>query len=79
MVDSAHPRRGNKLTVISASLFVGLEAVGTGLAAGWAIAGLSNLGQIGEYVLMALFCVLALYATYRYAQKAAQAESQLTY
>jgi len=69
---------GNKLTVFSATLFVGLQCVATAIAAGWAVAGLMNLGDIGEYVLMALFCLPALYATLRYGQKAAKAEAALT-
>jgi len=69
---------GNMLTVVSATLFVGLQCVATAIAAGWAVAGLMNLGNIGEYALMALFSIAALYATLRYGQKAAKAEAALS-
>ncbi|WP_127090966.1 hypothetical protein [Aquabacter cavernae] len=64
-------------TVVSATVFVGIQAIATGIAAGWAIAGLFNLGDAGEYVLMALFAVPALYATYRYGRSAAKTEAAL--
>ena len=79
MAGSERKRRGNILTVASATLFVGLEALATAVASGWALAGLLDLGTIGEYVLMAVFSVAAFYVTYLYGRKAAQAEATLTY
>ncbi|HQS11301.1 MAG TPA: hypothetical protein PLK13_20985 [Xanthobacteraceae bacterium] len=67
------------LTVASATLFVACQTVATAIAAGWALGGLFNLGNIGEYVLMALFTVPALYLTLIYARKAAQAEAVAPY
>lgn len=72
-------RGGNLLTIISATLFVGVQAVAVAVAAGWAVAGLFNLGDIGEYGLMVIFAVPALYATFRYGQSAARTESALTH
>lgn len=70
-------RSAHLSTVVSATVFVGIQAVATGVAAGWAIAGLFNLGDVGEYALMALFSLPALYATYRYGRSAAKAEAGL--
>ena len=72
-------RGGNLLTVISATVFVGIQTLVTAVAAGWAIAGLFNLGEIGEYVLMVIFAAPALYATWRYGQSAARTEGALTH
>ncbi|MEP9376591.1 hypothetical protein ABLE91_07760 [Aquabacter sp. CN5-332] len=72
-------RGGNLLTVISATVFVGVQTLVTAIAAGWAVAGLFNLGEAGEYVLMVIFAVPALYATWRYARSAARTEAALTH
>lgn len=69
---------GHPVTVISATVFVGIQALATAVAAGWAVAGLFNLGDIGEYGLMVIFAIPALYATLRYARSAARAEGALT-
>ena len=45
----------NLVTVVSAAILIGTEIIGAGLATGWAIAGLFGLGDIGAYVLEALF------------------------
>lgn len=70
---------GHPMTVLSATIFVGVQALATAMAAGWAIAGLFNLGDMGEYGLMAIFAIPALYATVRYARSAAQAERGLSH
>lgn len=64
----------NVLTVSSASLIIATEALAVALAAGWALAGLFNLGDIGEYGLMAIFSAAALYVCVAYFRKAAKAE-----
>lgn len=69
---------GHPLTVLSATVFVGVQALATAVAGGWAVAGLFNLGDIGEYGLMVIFALPALYATLRYARSAASAERALT-
>lgn len=65
---------GNVLTVGSAAALIGTEALATAVAAGWAIAGLFNLGDIGEYALMALFAAVGLYVAVRFFRKASIAE-----
>ncbi|XOC81659.1 hypothetical protein RE429_17920 [Microvirga sp. M2] len=42
-------------------VLVGAEVFGVAISAGWAIAGLFELGHIVGYVLMGLFSLLALY------------------
>ncbi|MGQ3673429.1 hypothetical protein ACT6QG_13665 [Xanthobacter sp. TB0136] len=62
------------LTVTSATILVLTEVLAVAVAAGWALGGLLNLGDLGEYVLMGLFALLALYATRLYYRRAVQAE-----
>ena len=50
----------NSLTVVSAAVLIGTEVIGAGLATAWAIAGFFSLGDIGAYVLQALFGVGAV-------------------
>ena len=62
----ATPRNGlnwpNLLTVISVLILIGTEVFGVALAAGWAIAGLFELGDTVGYVLSGVFSLLGLYA-----------------
>ena len=51
----------NLITVISIMILVGAEVFGVAISAGWAVAGLFELGPIVGYVLMALFSLLAIY------------------
>jgi len=67
-------RWNNVVTVVSATILVGTEAVATGVAAGWALGGLFRLGDAGEYGLMAIFGLVGAYATWLYYRKAVQAE-----
>jgi hypothetical protein len=48
---------GGLFTVISVAVLVGTEIMGAALAAGWALAGLIELGPTLTYALMAIFCV----------------------
>ncbi|MFG1301878.1 hypothetical protein V5F49_19000 [Xanthobacter sp. V3C-3] len=68
-------KRGNLLTVASATALVATEAFATAVAAGWALAGLLNLGDVGEYALMALFSVAAAYVTVVYFRRAVKVEA----
>ena len=52
----------NLLTVISVLILIGAEIFGVALSAGWAIAGLLELGDTISYVLMGLFSLIGLYA-----------------
>lgn len=65
---------GSLLTVVSATTLIGTEALATALAAAWALAGLTNLGDIGEYALMTLFGAGALYVIYAYFRRAYRVE-----
>jgi hypothetical protein len=62
----AHQRKGlntgTLLTVISVMILVGAEVFAVAIAAGWAIAGLLELGEPIGYVLMGLFSLVGLYA-----------------
>jgi hypothetical protein len=51
----------NLITVVSIMILVGAEVFGVAISAGWAIAGLFELGDIVGYVLIALFSLFALY------------------
>lgn len=51
----------NVITLISIMILVGAEVFGVAISAGWAVAGLFELGHIVGYVLMGLFSLLALY------------------
>ena len=42
-------------------ILVGTEVFGVALAAGWAIAGLLELGSTFEYILMGLFSLIGAY------------------
>ena len=53
---------GNLLTVVSVVVLVGAEVFGIAIAAGWAVAGLFELGDAIGYALMAIFSLLGLYA-----------------
>lgn len=49
------------LTVISATVLVGVEILVAGVAGGWALAGMFGLGEIGAWVLEGAGAALALY------------------
>lgn len=64
----------NVITVISAAILIGTEIIGAGFATGWAIAGLFGLGDIGAYVLQALFGLLAAYIIFKFVRRATKIE-----
>lgn len=51
----------NVITIMSIMILVGAEVFGVAIAAGWAIAGLFELGDYVGYALMALFSLFAVY------------------
>jgi membrane protein implicated in regulation of membrane protease activity len=57
-------------TVVSATVLVGVEFLGAGLALGWAIAALFDAGIMWEIIFEGAFAVLAVYAIYRFYTKA---------
>lgn len=64
----------NVATVGSAAVLIATQAIATAVAAGWALAGLLNLGDLGEYGLMTIFGLIGAYASIAYFRKAAKAE-----
>jgi hypothetical protein len=64
----------NLITVVSVAVLVGTELVGLALAAGWAVAGLFQLGKVVEYGLMGIFTALAVYGLYLFVREAVRAE-----
>lgn len=64
----------NMITLVGIAILVGTEVFAVALAAGWAIAGLFQLGATVSYVLMAIFSVMAAYGLYAFMQKAIAVE-----
>ena len=64
----------NVLNVVSASILVGTETVGAGLATGWALGGIFNLGPTGQQLGMALFGSLGLVALFAFYRRAVKVE-----
>lgn len=62
------------LTVVSATILIATEALATAVAAGWALAGLFDLGKVGQYAFMAVFSACAIYATVAYLRRASAVE-----
>jgi len=58
---TSRTRRGSFWTIVSVMILVGAEVFGVALAAGWAIAGLFELGDAVSYILMGLFSLIGLY------------------
>lgn len=61
-MDEPRNRTRNLVTVVSVLILIGTEVFGVALSAGWAIAGLFELGPTLAYVLMGLFSLIGLYA-----------------
>lgn len=51
----------NVITIVSIMILIGTEVFGIALAAGWAVAGLFELGDTVSYVLMVVFSLLGAY------------------
>jgi hypothetical protein len=49
------------LTIVSVMILIGTEVLGVALSAGWAIAGLFELGDTVGHILMGLFSLLGIY------------------
>ncbi len=64
----------NLLTVGSASILVGTETVGAGVATGWALGGIFNLGATGQHIGMALFGSLGIVAFVAFFRRAVRVE-----
>ena len=64
----------NLLTLISVGILVGTEFLGVAIAAGWAIAGLFQLGNNIALVLMVAFGMVSLYALFEFMKRAISLE-----
>lgn len=64
----------NFVTIISAAILIGTEVFALAFAAGWAIAGIFELGTTVQYALMGLFSLLGLYVMVRFVQSANKVE-----
>ncbi|GJE00772.1 hypothetical protein GMJLKIPL_2698 [Methylobacterium isbiliense] len=64
----------NLVTLVSIMVLVGTEVFGVAIAAGWAIAGLFELGDLIGYVLMGAFSLLALWIMVNLWQRATSIE-----
>ena len=64
----------NAVTLSSVAVLVGTEFVGAGMAAGWAIGGLVQWGDMFTHALEAALVALALLALYRFLRAALEHE-----
>lgn len=64
----------NLVTVVSVMILVATEVFGVALAAGWAIAGLFELGATISYVLMGVFSLMGFYLMWGFWKKAVSIE-----
>jgi hypothetical protein len=64
----------NLVTVVSAGILLGTIVIALGLATGWALAGLFSLGDIGAYVLQAIFTLIGLAGIAAFLRSAARVE-----
>ncbi len=62
------------LTILSIMVLVGVEVFAVAIAAGWALAGIFELGDTVGHVLMGLFSLLALYIMVQLWQRATSIE-----
>ena len=66
MVDAAPINWTNAATLISVAILVGTELVGAGAAAGWAIGGLFQLGDLFTHILEVALILCALFGLTRF-------------
>lgn len=64
----------NFTTIICAAILIGTEVFGLAFAAGWAIAGIFELGDAVQYGLMGLFSLGGLYIMAKFVQMADKVE-----
>jgi hypothetical protein len=60
----------NAATLISVAILVGTELIGAGAAAGWAIGGLLQIGDLATHALEAALILLALVGLFYFARAA---------
>ena len=69
-----HMNWRNLIMVSSFGILIAVELFGVALAAGWALAGLFELGPIVAYVLMGLFSLLAAYGLVNFMRRVVKIE-----
>jgi len=74
MVANASINWTNTLTLISVAILVGTELIGAGAAAGWAIGGLFQIGDLMTHALETVFIALALAGLYFFLRAAERHE-----
>ncbi|MDJ1158343.1 hypothetical protein QNA08_08870 [Chelatococcus sp. SYSU_G07232] len=76
MAETAHTRFNlrNFITLVCVTILVGTEVFGVAFAAGWALAGLFELGTTVEYIFMAAFGLVGLWLMKSFVHKALQVE-----
>lgn len=75
---SGHAKLGLKslITVVSTIVLVATEFIALGVAGGWAIAGILELGDLFEYIFMAAFGLLGVWGAVRFARGAWKREAE---
>jgi len=66
VANSAPINKANALTLASVGVLVGTELIGAGAAAGWAIGGLFQLGDLITHLLEGVFILVAVFGLYRF-------------
>ena len=74
VAETRHRPWQNLITVVSVMILIGTEVFGVAFAAGWAIAGLFELGDTVGYGLMAIFSLFGIYAMLMLWRRAVQVE-----
>ena len=74
MAKSGSLNTTNLLTLISVGVLVGTEFLGVAAAAGWAIAGYFQLGDLIAKILMVAFGLVGLYALFQFMKRAVSLE-----
>jgi hypothetical protein len=64
----------NLITLISVGILVGTEFIGAAIAAGWALAGLLQLGNTIALAFMVAFGLVSLYALFEFMKRAVSLE-----
>jgi hypothetical protein len=67
----------NTATIVGAAILIGAEVFGIAFAAGWAIAGLFELGDTVQYALKGVFSLIGGYAMWKFVQAANKVEPML--
>ena len=64
----------NLITIVSAAILIGVEVIGIGVAAGWALAALFGFNKTLEAILMGIFALGAGAFTWSFVRNAAKIE-----